>query len=113
MQASLYFFTTFLTDSISLKLVDIVSLARPGGTPNEFGTPKVAAPEPAFIKKNAKKWQHFEAILKGTIKVSPDEQAEVFVELTDDLAYSQTFFPNSKITQYHNIMISCCNVILL
>ena len=52
MQASLYFFTTFLTDSISLKLVDIVSLARPGGTPNEFGTPKVAAPEPAFIKKN-------------------------------------------------------------
>ena len=58
--------------------------------------------EPAFIKKNAKKWQHFEAILKGTIKVSPDEQAEVFVELTDDLAYSQTFFPNSKITQYLN-----------
>ena len=53
MQASLYFFTTFLTDSISLKLVDIVSLARPGGTPNEFGTPKVAAPEPAFIKKES------------------------------------------------------------
>ena len=53
--------------------------------------------EPAFIKKNAKKWRHFEAILDAKVKVSPDEQAELFVEITDDLAYSQTFFPKSKI----------------
>ncbi|MGB1207046.1 MAG: stage II sporulation protein M [Chitinophagales bacterium] len=58
--------------------------------------------EPAFIKKNAKKWQHFEAILDSKIQVSPDEQAELFVEITDDLAYSQTFFPKSKITRYLN-----------
>lgn len=58
--------------------------------------------EPAFIKKNAKKWQHFEAILDSKIKASPDEQAELFVEITDDLAYAQTFFPKSKITSYLN-----------
>lgn len=36
--------------------------------------------------------------------MSPDEQAEVFIELTDDLAYSRTFYPNSKTTKYVNEM---------
>lgn len=58
--------------------------------------------EPAFIKKNAKKWKLFERQLKGDSKVSPDKQAELFVQLTDDLAYAKTFFPKSKITIYLN-----------
>jgi uncharacterized membrane protein SpoIIM required for sporulation len=59
--------------------------------------------EPVFIKRNAEKWQTFEQILSGNDNyLHPDKKAELFIELTDDLAYAKTFFPQSQITQYLN-----------
>ncbi len=58
--------------------------------------------EPAFIKRNAPRWERFEQLLNDNAKTSPDEQAELYMQLTDDLSYAQTFYPGSDITRYLN-----------
>jgi uncharacterized membrane protein SpoIIM required for sporulation len=54
--------------------------------------------EPLFVKQNTDKWKSFEAGTKGT----PDELADRFIQITDDLAYAKTFYPKSKTTAYLN-----------
>lgn len=54
--------------------------------------------EPLFVKQNADKWKGFE---QGPMK-DPDEVAERFIHITDDLAYAKTFYPQSKTTEYLN-----------
>ncbi len=59
--------------------------------------------ETAFLKQNEKKWKEFESLIhakKGM--VPPDKIAELFVEVTDDLAYARTHYPKSTTTQYLN-----------
>jgi uncharacterized membrane protein SpoIIM required for sporulation len=58
--------------------------------------------EVTFLKKNAEKWKEVESFLSSKDNVSPDKLADLFIELTDDLSYSRTFYPNSKTTQYLN-----------
>lgn len=54
--------------------------------------------EALFIKQNAKKWAAYEKKKDG----SPDELADCFIDITDDLAYAKTFYPKSKTTAYLN-----------
>jgi len=54
--------------------------------------------EALFIKKNAQKWQEYEHF--GTD--DPDEIANRFTTLVDDLAYAKTFYPQSKVTRLIN-----------
>jgi uncharacterized membrane protein SpoIIM required for sporulation len=54
--------------------------------------------EALFIKKNAEKWEQNQQ----TPANNPDEQAERFITLLDDLAYSKTFYPQSKVTKWVN-----------
>lgn len=56
--------------------------------------------EAQFLKQNADKWKRFETEVKG--QASADLLAERFIELTDDLAYSRTFYPDSNTTRYLN-----------
>jgi len=58
--------------------------------------------EVTFLKRNAEKWKQVEAFLNSKEKVDADILAELFIELTDDLSYSRTFYPQSKTTQYLN-----------
>lgn len=58
--------------------------------------------EVTFLKKNADKWKEFETFLSSKENINPDKLAALFIELTDDLSYSRTFFPESKTTQYLN-----------
>jgi uncharacterized membrane protein SpoIIM required for sporulation len=60
--------------------------------------------EVAFIKRNADKWKQFEAWLSNRRQADPDVLADLFIQLTDDLSYSKTFYPNSKTTQYLNAL---------
>ncbi len=63
--------------------------------------------ETTFLKQNEKKWQDFEMVVrakKGT--VPPDRIAELFIEVTDDLAYARTHYPNSNTTRYLNGLAS-------
>jgi uncharacterized membrane protein SpoIIM required for sporulation len=54
--------------------------------------------EPLFVKQNAAKWTSFE----NTPTSDPDELADRFIQITDDLAYAKTFYPKSKTTLYLN-----------
>lgn len=55
--------------------------------------------EGKFIDKNIKRWQSYAADTHN-----PDEQADRFIQIIDDLSYAKTFYPNSKTTQYINAM---------
>jgi uncharacterized membrane protein SpoIIM required for sporulation len=54
--------------------------------------------EPLFVKQNSKKWTSFESAPTS----DPDELADRFIEITDDLAYAKTFYPKSNTTAYLN-----------
>lgn len=64
--------------------------------------------EPAFVSRNKAKWQRFEEMLRGANRANatPDEKADLFIHLTDDLSYAKTFYPRSKTTQYLNQLTS-------
>lgn len=62
--------------------------------------------EIAFIKQNKSKWLDFEQSLHDTRKRNPDEMAESYIQLLNDLAYAQTYYPKSKTTVYLNYLVS-------
>lgn len=60
--------------------------------------------EAQFLKQNADKWKQYEQEVHHFD--NPDTFAERFVELTDDLAYSKTFYPDSNTSRYLNGLAS-------
>lgn len=58
--------------------------------------------EGQFIRKNISKWKQYQYEKSS----HPDDMAERFTDLVNDLGYSKTFFPNSRITQYLNSLAS-------
>ena len=54
--------------------------------------------EALFIKQNSERWRHYE----NTPTTDPDELAERFIAITDDLAYAKTFYPKSHTINYLN-----------
>ena len=58
--------------------------------------------EGLFIKKNIDKWRKYQY----EAPTDPDEMAQQFTELVNDLGYSKTFYPHSKVTQYLNDLAS-------
>lgn len=54
--------------------------------------------EGLFIRKNIEKWKQYQY----EAAANPDEMANQFTELVNDLGYSKTFYPHSKVTQYLN-----------
>ena len=61
--------------------------------------------EATFLSKNEKKWRKVESLLDKNSRISPDESADMFVDLTDDLSYAKTHFPKSVITKYLNSLV--------
>jgi len=57
--------------------------------------------ETNFIKQNKEKWEEFERILEGHYR-DPDKLNELFIQVTDDLSYSRTFYPNRSVRVYLN-----------
>ncbi len=60
--------------------------------------------EAQFLKQNADKWKQYETILVSGS--ATDELASGFVDLTDDLAYARTFYPESNSVKYLNGLAS-------
>lgn len=58
--------------------------------------------EAVFIKQNISKWREYEYLMTAIDAQSPDELADMYNDLTADLAFAQTHYPNSRITQYLN-----------
>lgn len=54
--------------------------------------------ETLFIKKNKAKWEELDVERTS----DPDELSDRYMQVIDDLAYAQTFYPRSKTTEYLN-----------
>lgn len=62
--------------------------------------------EVTFIRRNIEKWKKTEKVVDSADVSHPDELADTYIELTSDLAFSQTHFPLSRITIYLNNLAS-------
>lgn len=58
--------------------------------------------EASFLSRNEKKWRNVEKILDKNSDLTPDESADLFVELADDLSYARTHYKDSVSTKYLN-----------
>lgn len=57
--------------------------------------------ETKFIEQNKKKWKEFEQFLTGLYK-DPDKLSKLFIQITDDLSFARTFYPNRSVRVYLN-----------
>ncbi len=57
--------------------------------------------ETHFINQNKQKWDDFERMLDRKDS-DPEKLSELFVQVTDDLSYSRTFYPNRSVRVYLN-----------
>lgn len=58
--------------------------------------------EALFIRQNKEKWKSYEAMLKHPQQQSPDLLADLYIDVTNDLSFAQSHYPQSKITLYLN-----------
>lgn len=56
--------------------------------------------EAQFLKQSVEKWKLYEAEMK--LHKNTDKLADRFIEITDDLSYSKTFYPRSNTTMHLN-----------
>lgn len=60
--------------------------------------------EAAFVRQNKDKWLKFESLLENKTSLAPDQLSALYIEVSDDLSYAQTFYPKSNTTAYLNAM---------
>ncbi|MDT0676235.1 stage II sporulation protein M [Autumnicola musiva] len=65
--------------------------------------------EAAFVKQNKDKWLKFESLLKNKTAIPPEQLSAVYVEVSDDLSYAQTFYPQSNTVLYLNEIASAAH----
>ncbi|MGZ2371994.1 stage II sporulation protein M [Ancylomarina sp. YFZ004] len=58
--------------------------------------------EVVFLDINANRWKTFEDMLNNPKKMESDNIADLYIQLTDDLSYAQTYYPESETTIYLN-----------
>ena len=58
--------------------------------------------EAEFIHRNEGRWRELEGVLDSRGASDPDRLADLYVGVTDDLAYAATFYPQSKTAGYLN-----------
>jgi uncharacterized membrane protein SpoIIM required for sporulation len=59
--------------------------------------------ETSFINQNKEKWDEFEKILASD-KKDPDKLSNLFIQVSDDLSYSRTFYKNRSVRIYLNTL---------
>lgn len=62
--------------------------------------------EAVFIYLNKEKWREYEKNLKNIKQQTPDVLADIYIDVTNDLSYAQTHYPESKISFYLNDLSS-------
>lgn len=60
--------------------------------------------EAAFIKQNKEKWLEFEKSLYSPGRQKPERLADLFIQINNDLAYAQTYYPKSNVIRYLNAL---------
>ncbi|MDC6386922.1 stage II sporulation protein M [Flagellimonas taeanensis] len=62
--------------------------------------------EAAFVKQNKEKWIAFEKAVASGSHTDPDALVDGYIQLTNDLAYAQTYYAESKTLLYLNSLAS-------
>jgi uncharacterized membrane protein SpoIIM required for sporulation len=62
--------------------------------------------EAAFVKVNKPRWEEFERVVQHQQQADPDRIAELFIQVTDDLSFARTKYPNSRTVKYLNAIAS-------
>jgi len=62
--------------------------------------------EVVFLNKNANRWKEADKFISLKKNKNPDYYAELFIQITDDLAYAKTYFPDSPTEKYLNSLAS-------
>lgn len=62
--------------------------------------------EAAFVKQNKEKWIAFEKAISMGSHTDPDALVDGYIQLTNDLAYAQTYYAESKTLLYLNSLAS-------
>ncbi|MCH4822829.1 stage II sporulation protein M [Gramella lutea] len=62
--------------------------------------------EAAFVKQNKDKWVKYESLLQNSSSLSPENLSDIYIELSDDLSYSKTFYKASNTTAFLNSLTS-------
>lgn len=57
--------------------------------------------ESSFIHQNKDNWKHYEEVLNGK-STEPDELNDLFIQVTDDLSYARSYYPNRSVRVYLN-----------
>ena len=58
--------------------------------------------EAVFVRQNRGKWKRYEDCLKNIERQSPDALADIYIDITNDLSFAQSHYPNSRIYLYLN-----------
>lgn len=58
--------------------------------------------EAVFFRQNRGKWKRYEDCLKNIGQQSPDALADIYIDITNDLSFAQSHYPNSRIYLYLN-----------
>ncbi|MCC7466736.1 MAG: stage II sporulation protein M [Saprospiraceae bacterium] len=59
--------------------------------------------ETTFIEQNREKWAEFEKLLREDRK-DPEKLNDLFIQVTDDLSYARTFYPNRSVRVFLNAL---------
>ena len=62
--------------------------------------------EVTFIRQNISKWRGAELVVETISDTDATELADTYIDVTSDLAFAQTHYPESKITHYLNNLAS-------
>ena len=62
--------------------------------------------EVSFIRQHIDKWREMEMVVENAATTSPDVLADAYTDITSDLAFAQTHYPQSRITVYLNNLSS-------
>ena len=68
--------------------------------------------EVTFIRQNLEKWRNYESVADVPGLSTPDEIADTYIDVTSDLAFSQTHYPKSRITLYLNNLASAIHQLI-
>ena len=62
--------------------------------------------EVTFIRQNIEKWRAAELVVEKVGETDATQLADTYIDVTSHLAFSQTHYPDSKITRYLNNLAS-------
>ena len=58
------------------------------------------------MRQNKEKWVEFEQLIRHNRKIDPDQLANHYIQLTNDLSFAQTYYPESRTLLYLNSLAS-------